>query len=325
MAIVEAEWSKGLVEISAEDGAKFGAGVDIWQLGQLPEFLHPSCWGIIAARLLLSLPFDDAVRGFLEYIGKAARADRVWLLRFNEGMTLLRNTNEWCRPGISSHVADLQNVPVTMLGEMLAPLRDGKSVAINDVSTMSRSLRTMQAEFKHQGLRSTLTVPIISEAGLIGCIGLDATRDQRNWTDDEVHALMQIAALMGVAKTEGAPRSRSADEAFSVPVYLRNGASTRGIPLSTIAAVRADGNGSMVHLSNGGKLVDDRPLRWWQSILPVEDFLRVHRSAIANIRSAEILRPRSGSQDMELVVTGDCVAVPIARTKAPEVRRRLGV
>lgn len=325
MAVMEAEWSKGLVEIRAEDGAKFGTGVDIWQLGQLPESLGPSCWGIVAARLLLSLPFDDAVRGLLEYIGKAAQADRAWLLRFNGGMTLLRNTNEWCRPGVASHVADLQNVPVTILGEMLAPLRDGKSVAINDVSNMPRNLRTMQAEFRLQGLRSTLSIPIIGEAGLIGCIGLDATRDRRRWTDGEVLALMQIAALIGVARTKGAPRARSADEVFSVPVYLRNGASTRGVPVSAIVVIRADGNGSMVHLSNGSKLADDRPLRWWQSILPADDFLRVHRSAIANIRSAEILRPRSGSHDLELVVTGNSFAVPIARTKAPEVRRRLGV
>lgn len=324
MASIAAEWSEGLIEIDG-NAPRFGDGVDIWKIGELPERLGPPCWAVIAARLLLSLPFEEALPQILEYVGQAADADRAWVLRFNEEVTLLRNTNEWCRAGVSSHVSDLQNVPVTMLGELLPPLREGRSVAINDVSMLPRNLRSMQAEFRRQHIQSTLTVPVLNNDNrLIACIGLDATSSPRRWTIDEVHALIQIAALVGVANTEGSPRRKPKDEEFSVPVYLQSGKSIRGVPLASIAAIRADRDGAVVSMRDGAELVDDRPLRWWQSVLPDQDFLRVHRSTLVNIRLVELLRRRPGGQDMELVVAGCPEPAPVSRTTAAELRRRLG-
>ena len=89
-------------------------------------------------------------------------------------------------------------------------------------------------------------------------------RSRRRWTIDEVHALIQIAALMGVANTEGAPRRKPKGEEFSVPIYLKSGRSARGVPVASIASVRADRDGSLVGLRDGAQLADDRPLRWWQ-------------------------------------------------------------
>lgn len=324
MASMASEWSDNLIE---SDGAasRFGDGVEVWQIGQLPEYLGPPCWAVIAARLLLALPFDEAAPQFLEYVGLAANADRAWVVRFNDEVTLLRNANEWCRPGTSSHVSDLQNIPVSMLGEMLAPLREGRAFAVNDVARLPRSLRTMQVEFKLQQIQSTVTVPVLDkDMRLIACIGLDCTRTLHRWSVDEVHALMQIAALMGVANTEGAPSRRPKDEAFSVPVYLRSGRTIRGVALASINTVRADRDGSLVGMSDGAQLTDDRPLRWWQSILPEIDFLRVHRSTIINVRSVELLRRRSGGQDLELLVRGCSTPVPVSRKAAAELRRRLG-
>jgi len=324
MASMASEWSENLIEL--EGGPRrFGSDVDIWQLAQLPEYLDPPCWAVIAARFLLSLPFEEALPQVLEYVGEAAQADRAWVMRFNEDVTLLRNSNEWCREGVSSHVADLQNVPVTIMGEILGPLRKGRSVAINDVAMLPRSLRSLQVEFRHQQIQSTLTVPVHNDDGrLIACIGLDAARSQRRWTIDEVHALIQIAALVGVANTEGAPRRKPKDEEFSVPIYLKSGRSARGVPVASIASVRADRDGALVGLRDGAQLADDRPLRWWQSVLPDQDFLRVHRSTLVNIRLVELLRRRPGGQDLELLVKGCPEPAPVSRTSTAELRRRLG-
>ncbi|TIX51484.1 GAF domain-containing protein [Alteraurantiacibacter aquimixticola] len=324
MASIATEWSDDLIVIDTS-AQRFGSGVDIWQIGEVPDPLGPPCWAVMAARYLLSLPYEEAVPRLLEFVGEAAGADRAWMLRFNDEVSLLRNSNEWCREGVSSHVADLQNVPVTILGEMLAPLREGRSIAVNDVSLLPRSLRSMQVEFRHQQIQSTLTVPVRNDDGrLIACIGLDSTRAERRWTVDEVHALIQIAALMGVANTEGAPSRRPVGEDFSVPVYLRSGRTIRGVPLASIAAIRADRDGAIVCLRDGVTLDDDRPLRWWQSVLPEQDFLRVHRSALINVRLVEMLRRRQGGQDLELLVTGLPESTPVSRASAAELRRRLG-
>ena len=190
---------------------------------------------------------------------------------------------------------------------------------------LPRSLRSLQVEFRHQQIQSTLTVPVHNDDGrLIACIGLDAARSRRRWTIDEVHALIQIAALMGVANTEGAPRRKPKGEEFSVPIYLKSGRSARGVPVASIASVRADRDGSLVGLRDGAQLADDRPLRWWQSVLPDQDFLRIHRSALVNIRLVDILRRRAGGQDLELLVKGCPAPVPVSRTSTSELRRRLG-
>ncbi|MXP10571.1 LytTR family transcriptional regulator DNA-binding domain-containing protein [Pseudoblastomonas halimionae] len=316
------------VEMHTGTHPRLGSGVAVWEFDELPEMLGPDCWAVVAARLLMSHNFEPGLAAMLEFIGRSARADRAWVLRFNHDLTTMRNTNEWCASGITSHVEDLQDVPVTMLGDMLLPLKEGQALAINDIELLGRGMRAMQREFRLQGIRSTLTVPVMAEEGLIALIGLDCTRQQRDWTESEVHALTQIAALIGVSRIEGAAltRERIAPETDALArLYLRSGHSARGVDPEDICAVEADGSGTMIHLASGETVPDDRPLRWWHSVLPAHLFLRTHRSAIANLRQVDRFQKRHRGQDLELVLKGTGHRSPVARAQAPELRRRLGV
>ncbi|MXP25408.1 GAF domain-containing protein [Altererythrobacter indicus] len=316
------------VEMHSEAHPRLGGGVAVWKFGALPDMLGPDCWAVVAARLLLSQPFEPGLAAVLEFIGRSARADRAWVLRFNHDLTTMRNTNEWCASGITSHVEDLQDVPVTMIGDMLLPLREGQTLAINDVELLGRGMRSMQREFRLQGIRSTLTVPVMAEEGLIACIGLDCNRQQRDWMESEVHALTQIAALIGVSRIEGAPLTReliAPTSSASARLYLRSGHSARGVDPEDICSVEADGSGTTILLASGETVSDDRPLRWWHSVLPEQMFLRTHRSAIANLRKVERFQRRSRGQDPELILKGSKRPTPVARSQVPEVRRRLGM
>ncbi|MBZ6379829.1 MULTISPECIES: LytTR family transcriptional regulator DNA-binding domain-containing protein [Pacificimonas] len=263
-------------------------------------------------------------------VGRSAWADRAWVLRFNHDLTLMRNTNEWCAEGVTSHVEDLQDVPVTLLGDMLLPLKEGRTLAINDVDKLSRGMRGIQREFRLQGIVSTLTVPVMCDDGLTACIGLDCTSQQRSWTESEVHACTQIAALIAVSRAAGAPRGREteaeqSERTASVPIFVRSGRSARSVTMDSICAVHADDSGTLLHLEQGETLVDDRPLRWWHSVLSTPTFLRTHRSAIANLRKVERFQRRSRGQDTELILKGSDRPTPVARSQVPEIRRRLGI
>src|SRR5690606_10682549 len=104
----------------------------------------PADWPHHAAMALLSGPLDEAVADILAHLGKSSGADRAWLLEYNDSLTLFRNTHEWCRPGVSSHVEDLQDIPVTMIGEMQPFMAAGRPVMVTDVDAMPRSMRGMQ-------------------------------------------------------------------------------------------------------------------------------------------------------------------------------------
>jgi two-component system, LytTR family, response regulator len=74
--------------------------------------------------------------------------------------------------------------------------------------------------------------------------------------------------------------------------FLRSGTSASFVKVASIACILADGDYSRVVTTDGRELLILRSLTEWETILPLETFVRVHRSAIAN--SALIARTARG-------------------------------
>ncbi len=74
--------------------------------------------------------------------------------------------------------------------------------------------------------------------------------------------------------------------------FLRSGTSAAFVKVASIACILADGDYSRVVTTEGRELLILRSLAEWETILPVETFARVHRSAIAN--SALVARTARG-------------------------------
>ena len=97
----------------------------------------------------------------------------------------------------------------------------------------------------------------------------------------------------------------------------------RGIELLPVAEVRAihgAGNYSEVEMNDGRRKLHYKSLDRLGQLLP-DEFVRVHRSHIVNLRCASTLKSLPGSRYQ--LVLDDGGVVPVGRTRVAEVRERM--
>jgi hypothetical protein len=280
-------------------------------------------WKAVAGWLLQD-DVDDGVSHVLRLLGTRHAADRAWVIRYDEAFSLLWNTHEWTAPGIPPMVTDLQGVPVEAglwIHEGLA--RDGR-VMIGDVDGMPRRARGLQAEFQRQGIRSLLALPVSRNGKLAFQIGYDAVRRPRVWSEEQIRELAEAAELIARSLWKR-DNGKTAFPSFAPEarlIHLRVGVGSVAIPLSEIRWIEADGDYTIVHTEGKRRNTERRSVRDWESLLPREEFIRIHRGMIVRIDAIGRL-DRSGGQ-WEVMLT-DGQALPVGRAFRPALRIHLGI
>jgi DNA-binding LytR/AlgR family response regulator len=283
-------------------------------------------WVYRCAMSLLKRPADDAISEQLAFMGETSDVDRSWLIEYRPDMLRFRNTHEWCRGQTQPFVAELQDVPTTLIAWLHRFMVKGYAVAIHDVHDLPRTARIIQAEFVRQGNKSVLSVPVFHDKKLYGIIGFDTTARHRSWSPAEVNALYQCANLIGQAKySNSLDHNRTAMHESSMSVvYLNMRGVVRGVQPETIVGVRSAGNYSEIWLEDGSMVLDSRALGMWSTLLPEKIFFRVHRTAIAN--ALHVMDVDRRSVDKWLIrmraVEG---AWPVSRSYRKPLRERMGI
>nr|WP_255809814.1 LytTR family transcriptional regulator DNA-binding domain-containing protein [Achromobacter sp. ACRQX] len=257
-------------------------------------------------------------------MGETSDIDRAWMIEYRPDMLRLRNTHEWCRGQTEPFVAELQDVPTTLIAWLHRFMVKGQAVAIHDVNDLPRAARAIQAEFQRQGNKSVLSVPVCLDGKLQGIIGFDTTVRHRHWTAGEVGALYQCANLIGQAKYgSGRPRAPLGNPAASV-VYLSMRGVVRGVQPEAIVGVRSAGNYSEIWLDDGSMVLDSRALGVWSTLLPEKTFFRVHRTAIANaLHVMDVDRRSVDRWQIRMRALDD--TWPVSRSYRKPLRERMGI
>lgn len=292
-------------------------------------------WAYLAATHLIGSPAKTAIAAILEETGKLAGADRAWMFEYSDDLLRFRNTDEWVRGGVSSHVDDLQQTPVTMIGWLHQWLVAGKAVMINDVARLPRPARALQAEMLRQNDKSVLCVPVFHEGRLRGCIGFDATRALRRWPIEDVHQVARCAKLIGIARYgRRAPTDREGEPPLPVTtatvdpyVHLHMPGRSRGVRLSAIVGLRSAKDYTQIWLKDEAAVLDLRPLSFWTGLLPRSNFLRIHRTAVINLSHVTELDRHAGPTKQAWAVRLRRIDEPwaVSRPYRQELRSRLGI
>lgn len=285
-------------------------------------------WAHAAAIALLEQPVDEAIMSILAAIGPKANADRAWMFEYDDELLSFRNTHEWTRRGVEAFVQDLQDAPVTMIAWLHRQLVHGRAVLIHDVTGLPRTARALQTEMLRQVDKSVLSVPVIHDGRLRACIGFDATRAQRRWSESDVTGLQRCAALIGRARY-GRMSRKGYDETEAVSyqplIYLARQGKVRGVRLEEILGLRSNHNYTDVWLADGSVVTDNRAFGTWTDLLPAATFLRINRTAIVNLRHvADVDRQSQGGRwDVKLRLLHQRWAV--SRPYRQSLRQRLGI
>jgi hypothetical protein len=280
------------------------------------------------AQCLLAQPADAAISEIMEHLGRALNADRCWMFEYGEDLARFHNTHEWCARGISSHVEDLQDAPVSMIAWLHRRLLLEQAVMINDVTALPNAARVLRREMLRQDDKSVLSVPIFHRRRLRACIGFDAVRARREWTDAEAAILVLCGRLIAQARYGNmSSRGGAARKEASAPlVYLgsTNGR-IRGVPLRMIVAIQSKRNETQLWLDDGSCEIDRRPLHAWRTLLPLARFPSIHRTAIVNLSHIAALDKHGGAGfHWQLQMRGIDAKWPVSRQYRKELVERLG-
>lgn len=106
------------------------------------------------------------------------------------------------------------------------------------------------------------------------------------------------------------------------PLFVKTPAGRQRVELDEILWISAYGEYSRVHWGTSHNALVRKPMKAWESELAPEDFLRIHRNSIINLRWLD--RVENGAEgEMLAYLKGKSEPIPVSLRKVPILNRRL--
>ncbi len=136
---------------------------------------------------------DNAINESLRVIGEFIGADRSYIFRIDNEQEILTNTYEWCAPGISSQIDNLQALPLRDMKTWLQILSDNKAINVPVISEMPDKLSFLRESLLVQSIKSMIAVPMFNGHELVGIVGLEAVTKAKEWNEADEQVLRAVS------------------------------------------------------------------------------------------------------------------------------------
>lgn len=125
---------------------------------------------------------DKAIHNLLRIIAEYHDADRAYIFEFNENLTFASSTYEWCNENIQTRKSHRQNLPISTMNYWLKLFEEKGEVHINSVADELPSYTEEYKILTHLKIESTFEVPFYEPTGLVGFLGVDNPKQNRDST-----------------------------------------------------------------------------------------------------------------------------------------------
>ena len=155
----------------------------------------------VTARFVYITPeqFDSTVNETLQSVGEFAEVDRCYVFLYRDNGQMMDNTHEWVSPGITAEMGNLQNVEIDTFPWWNKKIRDQQPIVINRVADLPPEAELEIKEFEAEHIQSIIGVPLTCGGKLKGFVGMDAVREEMEWSDDVLMLLGQVAESIASA------------------------------------------------------------------------------------------------------------------------------
>ena len=138
---------------------------------------------------------NKAIDEALQSIGIFAGVDRSYIFVFHENGTRFTNTHEWCAAGIEPQIMKLQALSTDDLPWIMNKIRNRETAHIPSVAELPPEAGAEKNDFQSQGIRSLICVPMVFSDSVVGFLGFDSVREEKNWPEDIIALLNMICGL----------------------------------------------------------------------------------------------------------------------------------
>lgn len=165
------------------------------------ELRHRSAFQMLLMELAISFvnkPLNDrdnSINRVLALVGDFLAVDRVYLFHYDFEKGTMSNTYEWCAPGITAEIQNLQDVPNATMPEWISSHLQGRIVHIPDVHELAEN-SSLRKLLESQGIHSLITFPLIYSEQCFGFVGFDAVREKKLWGEEDIALLRVLAELI---------------------------------------------------------------------------------------------------------------------------------
>lgn len=132
---------------------------------------------------------DQGIDNALAQLGRTTQVDRTYLILLLEDGLTLRNTHEWCAPGIAPQIDELQDLPLSELPWTTSTIFHDREMHLSKLDDLALEYADERELFASGGIQSLLCVPLKSEGKILGLCGLDSVRTEKSWSQEEVEIL----------------------------------------------------------------------------------------------------------------------------------------
>ncbi len=137
----------------------------------------------------------ESINRSMEDIGLFVGADRVYIFDYNWDKNTCSNTYEWCRPGISTQIEELQNIPNELLDWWPKKHKNKEFIYIESTNNLPENDGVRQV-IEPQGIKSLIAIPLINNNDCVGFVGFDYVHDYHSYSEQEKYLLEFFAHIL---------------------------------------------------------------------------------------------------------------------------------
>lgn len=142
---------------------------------------------------------DGHIDQALAALGDFCQADRSYVFEFNDAIDTQSNTHEWVRPGITSHIDELQDISESDMPWFFRCMRNEGVFVAHDVTRFGDDGNAERDLFLEEDIQSVICIGMYAQGKLIGFVGCDMVARQRQWSEADIRRLKLVGEMIANA------------------------------------------------------------------------------------------------------------------------------
>ena len=128
-----------------------------------------------------------------------ADVDRSYVTLFSDNFSRLTNRYEWCREGVTALIDQVQNAPVEIFPWISDRHKSGEIVYVPKLDRLPAQASVEKERFAQLGIKSLISIPLVSKGVVLGYLGFDSFREEKQWTEDVISLLTIVGESLANA------------------------------------------------------------------------------------------------------------------------------